>query len=205
MGSTPTLQRTRSVTPFGMRNSGRRGSRVPWVLAVAVSLALAGCPQVREPAVDFTLTDQDNIEHSLSDYLGSVVWIQFLNVTTAASQLEAEESMPFFYDELGPEGLVILAVLVGENDDDDPVGLSDCVIWANTYDLTYPVMWNSPAEGGPWADYRVARANGNYYLPLNVFVDRAGQVAYTSGPAEGYSTGGGNYGNVVRSLLAESP
>lgn len=51
-------------------------------LAVVLTLAsLSTAVNVDDPAPDFTLTDTDNQEHSLSDYAGDVVLLFFLGCT----------------------------------------------------------------------------------------------------------------------------
>jgi hypothetical protein len=103
--------------------------------------------------------------------------------------------MPRFYDRFHEDGLVILAVLVGSNEDEDPVGAIDCAAWAGRYGLEYPVLWNKSVDD-PWKMY-----NDYSFVPLNVIIDREGVIDHKSRRGEAYTPGGGGYDNRIWGLL----
>lgn len=168
---------------------------------VVATMALLGCPagppvpgtQSGNLALDFALTDAGGTVRRLSDYAGSAVWVQFINVLSPNCQIMADESVELFYTPYADEDLVILAVLVGDNADGDPVGQSDCAAWAALYGLPYPVLYNGSPDTA-WQMYNDANK-----VPLSVFVDREGVISYKL--ASAYTPGGGEFNNVILAML----
>lgn len=117
-------------------------------------------PKGREPAPDFTLPDLDGGKVTLSGLRGQVVFLNFW----ATWCLPCREEMPLMekiHRELGPEGLVVLAVNYRES--------SNTVrAFVEAHGLTFPIL----LDGGEVADrYRL------YALPVSYLIDRQGKVA----------------------------
>ena len=148
--------------------SARRLARV---LVVSALLAVAGgawaqlpAPfeilKTREPAPDFTLPDLEGRRVGLSGLLGRVVFLNFW----ATWCLPCREEMPTMekaHRELGPKGLVVLAV----NYREDPAAIRP---FLRRHALTFPVLLD---------DGEVAKRYGLFALPLTYLIDRQGRVA----------------------------
>jgi peroxiredoxin len=123
-------------------------------------------PATGMPAVDFTLTDLDGRQQSLSQYRGKVVLLNFWATWCKPCTTEMP-AMQATYDRLRDKGFVVLAV--NELEDDEKVREH-----IRTYKHTFPVLMDR--------ENRVANLYGVYGLPVSVFIDEAGIVqAYVKG------------------------
>ena len=123
-------------------------------------------PATGMPAVDFTLTDLDGRQQSLSQYRGKVVLLNFWATWCKPCTTEMP-AMQAIYDRLREKDFVVLAV--NELEDDDKVREH-----IRMYKHTFPVLMDR--------ENRVANLYGVYGLPVSVFIDEAGVVqAYVKG------------------------
>ncbi len=123
-------------------------------------------PATGMPATDFTLTDLDGHQQSLSQYRGKVVLLNFWATWCKPCTTEMP-AMQTCYDKLRDKGFVVLAV--NELEDDKKVREH-----IRMYKHTFPVLMDR--------ENRVANLYGVYGLPVSVFIDEAGIVqAYVKG------------------------
>jgi len=109
------------------------------------------------PAPEFTLVDQNGVEHSLSDYKGKAVFLNFWATWCGPCKMEMPHIQQLYeaYGENGGEDLVILAV-ANPKDEEHPY----------SQDVSRPEVEAFVAEGG-------------YTFP--VLMDAAGEVFYQYG------------------------
>jgi peroxiredoxin len=117
-------------------------------------------PAAGMTAADFTLPDLNGQGHSLSQYRGKIVLLNFWATwckpcTTEMPAMQAQ------YDKLRDHGFVVLAI--NELEDLDKVREH-----VRTYGHTFPVLLDR--------DNRVANLYGVYGLPVSVFIDQEGVV-----------------------------
>ena len=123
-------------------------------------------PATGMQAVDFTLTDLNGRQQSLSQYRGKVVLLNFWATWCKPCTTEMP-AMQACYDKLRDKGFVVLAV--NELEDDEKVREH-----IQAYKHTFPVLMDR--------ENRVANLYGVYGLPVSVFIDEAGIVqAYVKG------------------------
>ena len=147
-------------------------------LAMATALILPGAadhaawsmgervPTAGMPASDFTLTDLNGHQQSLSQQRGKIVLVNFWATWCKPCTTEMP-AMQTVYDKLRDHGFVVLAV--NELEDTQKV-----VEHIREYGHTFPVLMDR--------DNRVANQYGVYGLPVSVFIDEAGVVrAYIKG------------------------
>ncbi len=166
-------------------------------IRVFVLLLLAGCllgcpqppvvgTQKYNLAQNFTLTDAAGTAHSLSDYAGDVVWLQFLRATNCAACLPVAEDSEEFYQLRKDQGFTILTVLIGTDAD-----AAQCEIFANSHGLTFPVLYNNSPDDA-WGAY-----NDQGEIPLHLILTRDQIIWYKD---VGYSD---RISNIVHSALQE--
>lgn len=138
------------------------------------------------PAPDFTLPDMDEEKHSLSDYRGKVVMLNFWATWCPPCRREIP-SMESIFQDLGEAGFVVLAV----NEFEDPEH-----VFAYTGQLSvfpnFPILFD--------ADSAVAQAYNVKGLPTTVLIDKQGRIVYRA-------VGGRDFDHaevrkIVRELLA---
>ncbi|MBI5776365.1 MAG: TlpA family protein disulfide reductase [Nitrospirae bacterium] len=112
------------------------------------------------PAAEFTLTDLEGRQQSLSQYRGKVVLLNFWATWCKPCTTEMP-AMQTTYDRLRDKGFVVLAV--NELEDDEKVRAH-----IREYKHTFPVLMDR--------ENRVANLYGVYGLPVSVFIDEAGTV-----------------------------
>ena len=117
-------------------------------------------PAAGMPAADFTLTDLDGHQQSLSQYRGKVVLLNFWATWCKPCTTEMP-AMQACYDKLRDKGFVVLAV--NELEDDDKVREH-----IRAYKHTFPVLMDR--------DNKVANQFGVFGLPVSVFIDEKGVV-----------------------------
>ncbi|GIW54824.1 MAG: hypothetical protein KatS3mg082_1228 [Nitrospiraceae bacterium] len=129
--------------------------------AADVAWGMSGRPPVvGTPAADFSLTDLEGRTHSLSQYRGKVVLVNFWATWCKPCTTEMP-AMQATYDRLRDKGFVVLAV----NELEDEAKVRDHI---RTYGHTFPVLLDR--------DNRVANQFGVFGLPVSVFIDESGVV-----------------------------
>lgn len=132
---------------------------------VLLLLLLAGpALAAGKAAADFTLRDVANTSHTLSQYKGKVVLINFWATWCGPCQVEMPH-LEKMHKELGPKGLVVLGISADAARD-----VSKVKPLAMSKGLTYPVLLDPQTQV-------VAQYNPTKTLPYNVLVDRSGAVA----------------------------
>ena len=138
------------------------------ILAVILTLGLvitacsapATSSQVGQPAPDFQLQNLDGQSISLSDFKGKPVLINFWATWCGACVYE----MPYMqeiYDEWSGQGLMLLAINVGE-------GSSTVKEFMQSHNLSLPVLLD--ADGAVFRRYNVM------LFPTTFFIDKDGIV-----------------------------
>jgi len=144
-----------------------------YVLAAVLAFAFAGAtglPQSwsmgsRVPAVgmtvdEFRLVDLDGKTHSLSQYRGKVVLVNFWATWCKPCTTEMP-AMQASFDKLRDKGFVVLAI----NELEDDAKVRDHI---KQYGHTFPVLMDR--------DNKVANQFGVFGLPVSVFIDQQGRV-----------------------------
>ena len=134
----------------------------------------ADADQNTTPAPDFTLTDQYGNTHTLSDYKGSVVFINFWATWCPPCRAEMPDIQKLYeeYKEAGDDSVVILGVAApGLRSEKDRDGI---VSFLNENGYTYPVLMDETGE--QFLNYYV------FSYPTTFMIDRDGNVfGYVSG------------------------
>jgi peroxiredoxin len=117
-------------------------------------------PAVGTLAEDFQLSDLNGHPHSLSQYRGKIVLLNFWATWCKPCTTEMP-AMQTQYDKLRDSGFVVLAI--NELEEVDKVREH-----IKTYAHTFPVLLDT--------DNRVANLYGVYGLPVSVFIDAEGRV-----------------------------
>lgn len=134
-----------------------------WLGIVTAHLALgmgSRVPMVGSPAADFQLVDLNGQPHSLSQYRGKVVLVNFW-ATWCKPCIKEMPAMQASYDRLRDKGFLVLAV----NELEDTEKVRDHI---RTYGHTFPVLLDR--------DNKVANMYGVFGLPVSIFIDEAGTV-----------------------------
>lgn len=126
------------------------------------------------PAIDFTLKDQFGKTHSLSDYKGKTIFLNFWGTWCPPCRAEMPDIQSLYetQETEGENGVIILGIAApnysGEKDEQ---GIKD-FLEKNGY--TYPVLMDTDAE--------LFEAYGIYSFPTTYMIDRDGNVfGYASG------------------------
>ncbi|MFT4006795.1 MAG: cytochrome c biogenesis protein CcdA [Lacrimispora sp.] len=126
------------------------------------------------PAVDFTLTDQFGNTHSLSDYKGKTIFLNFWATWCPPCRAEMPDIQKIYetYDTEGDDALIVLGVAAPNyGDEKDEEGIKS-FLKENGY--TYPVLMDTNAD--------LFGAYGIYSFPTTFMIDRDGNVfGYASG------------------------
>lgn len=144
-----------------------------YVLAAVLAIAFAGAtglpqswsmgsrvPTVGTPADEFRLTDLDGKTHSLSQYRGKVVLVNFWATWCKPCTTEMP-AMQASFDRLRDKGFVVLAI----NELEDEAKVREHI---KQYGHTFPVLMDR--------DNKVANQFGVFGLPVSVFIDQQGRV-----------------------------
>jgi peroxiredoxin len=154
-------------------------------VAPTVPSALAASSKV---APAFTLRDVNNRSHSLAQYAGKVVLVNFWATWCQPCMVEMPH-LEAMYKELGPNGLVVLGISADAARDAGKV--KPLVM---TKGLTYPVLLDPQTTV-------VSAYNPSKTMPFNVVVDRDGTIASVH---SGYNPGDEvALRNEIMSLLAK--
>ena len=131
-------------------------------------------PDEPMPAVDFTLTDQYGTTHTLSDYKGKTIFLNFWATWCPPCRAEMPDIQKVYetYDTEGDDGLIVLGIAApGYGNEKDEQGIKD---FLNENGYTYPVLMDTDAE--------LFSAYGIYSYPTTFMIDRDGNVfGYASG------------------------
>lgn len=126
------------------------------------------------PAIDFSMTDQFGNTHSLSDYKGKTIFLNFWATWCGPCRAEMPDIQKVYetYGTEGDDALIVLGVAApnygGEKDED---GIKS-FLEENGY--TYPVLMDT--------DAKLFEAYGIYSYPTTFMIDRDGNVfGYASG------------------------
>ncbi len=126
------------------------------------------------PAIDFTLTDQFGKTHSLSDYKGKTIFLNFWATWCPPCRAEMPDIQKVYetYSTEGEDALIVLGVAApGYGNEKDEEGIKN-FLKENGY--TYPVLMDTDAE--------LFEAYGIYSYPTTFMIDRDGNVfGYASG------------------------
>lgn len=118
-------------------------------------------PKVGEEAPDFTTVSLDGQIVSLSDFRGQPVWINFWGAWCPPCRAEMPD-IQTAWEELEPQGLVLLAVSLG----DKP---SEAASFASKVGATFPILVD-PDRTLTSESYPI------YNFPTHIFVDEDGIV-----------------------------
>jgi peroxiredoxin len=145
-----------------------RRHRFPLALILLTATICAGCgtqPVTSGPAPDFTLESLDGDAVTLSALAGQVVVLDFW-ATWCSPCVEGLDHLQQMHERYAEEGLVVLAINVGEDRDEAAEFVAD-------HSYTFTVLLD--------ADGRVSDAYGVQAIPHTLIVDREGEVHYTPG------------------------
>jgi len=126
------------------------------------------------PAIDFTLTDQYGNEHSLADYQGKTIFLNFWATWCPPCRNEMPDIQAIYeeYDTEGEDALIVLGVAapyMGKEISEDRI-----VEFLEENGYTYPVLMD--------VDGNLFRGYGITSFPTTFMIDRDGNVfGYVSG------------------------
>lgn len=126
------------------------------------------------PAIDFTLTDQYGNTHTLSDYKGKTVFLNFWATWCPPCRAEMPDIQRIYetYSTEGDDALIVLGVAGPDQGSEKSEEEIKKFLEDNGY--TYPVLMDTTGE--QFANY------GVYSLPTTFMIDRDGNVfGYASG------------------------
>jgi len=170
------------VTPTPPAQGPRRVARVGGSLALALAIIFAAwfvadrqglgdlgqggmndnpLPKVGEMAPDFAVPDLLGQVHSLADYRGQVVWVNFWGSWCQPCRAEMPE-LQAAYETLAPEGLVFLAISQRESP-------TDAALFAARNNVRFTIL-TDPDQSLTAAAYPV----NNY--PTHILIGRDGRV-----------------------------
>jgi thiol-disulfide isomerase/thioredoxin len=144
-------------------------------------------PSERLPAPDFTLADLNKKQITLSGLKGKVVFLNFW-ATWCAPCVQEMPTMERLHQELGPKGLVVLAVNYQED-------AKDVKEFFSKHKLTFTALLDFDAN--------VAESYRTWGLPMTVIVNKRGElVGKAAGPRDWHSKEAREF---FEQLLAEQP
>ena len=112
------------------------------------------------PAQDFSLVDLDGNLHTLSEYEGQVVIVNFWATWCGPCRAEMP-ALQAIYDEYQDDGLVLLAV----NQDESPATINAFI---TEHDLTFPILLDDILQ--------ISRLYEIEAYPSTFFIDRRGRI-----------------------------
>ena len=139
--------------------TGRGGALVSRVLLAVLAFALltaaacgrsaaadpAGEERKLVPAPDFTLLDQYGAEHTLSDYQGKVVFLNFWTTWCPWCVLEMPDIEGLYHDTGENEGDVVI-LGIGAPSSYDSVGEAGIISFLQENGCTYPVLMDTTGD-----------------------------------------------------------
>lgn len=139
------------------------------LLALACAAAPASAVSVGETAPAFTLADLGGQEHSLADYRGKVVVLEWVNPNCPFSDRHArEKTMATLADRHGE--VVWLGINSTNPDHKDYLERSEHQEWADANGVDYAILYDESGE--------IGHAYGASTTPHMYIVDEQGKVAY---------------------------
>ena len=126
------------------------------------------------PALDFDLTDQYGNSHTLEDYKGKTIFLNFWATWCPPCKAEMPDIQKIYetYDTEGDEALVVLGVAAPNYGQEG--GEEDITAFLEENGYTYPVLMDT--DGELFSGY------GIYSFPTTFMIDRDGNVfGYISG------------------------
>lgn len=118
-------------------------------------------PSIGEVAPDFTVTDLNGNQRSLSEFKGQPVWIFFWGSWCPPCRAEMPD-LQMAYQELQRDGVVVLAVSL-----DEPA--SEAARFSNLNQLTFTIL-SDPARTGTHANYPI------FSFPTHIFINPDGVI-----------------------------
>ena len=126
------------------------------------------------PAIDFTLTDQYGNTHTLSDYKGKTVFLNFWATWCPPCRAEMPDIQKLYetYDTEGDDALVVLGIAApGMGSERSEEGIKD---FLNEHGYTYPVLMDTTGD--------IFMGYGVFSYPTTFMIDKDGNVfGYASG------------------------
>jgi len=120
-------------------------------------------------AIDFTLPDINGLSHTLSDYKGKLIFLNFWATWCPPCKAEMP-SMEKMYNESDKNKFVVLAVNVGESE-------GKVKKFAETHKYTFPILIDK--------DAKISLKYRAYGIPLTYVIDQKGEIiARISGARE---------------------
>lgn len=119
-------------------------------------------PKVGSVAPDFSVPDASGTMHSLSDYRGQPVWLNFWGSWCPPCKAEMPDLVAA-YNQVKPQGVVMMAISMNED-------ILDAVQFAAINEAQFPVLSDQFHEYTSPAGYGIA----NY--PTHIFIDRNGVI-----------------------------
>lgn len=140
------------------------------------------------PAPDFTLTDQFGNSHSLSDYEGKTIFLNFWATWCPPCRAEMPEIQQLYenYEREGENALIVLGVAGPEIGGEKTV--EEIAAFLEENGLTYPVLMDT--EGDLFTAYGISA------FPTTFMIDREGNVF-------GYLTGQMSY-EIMEDIVAQT-
>ena len=145
-----------------------RRHRFPLALILLAAILWSGCgtqPLTSGPAPDFTLDSLHGDAVTLSALAGQVIVLDFW-ATWCSPCVEGLDHLQQMHERYADEGLVVLAINVGEDREEAAEFVAD-------HGYTFTVLLD--------ADGRVSDAYGVQAIPHTLIVDREGEVHHTPG------------------------
>ncbi len=158
-----------------MTGKRRSLSVLAGLLVLVPTMALA-ILHVGDPAPDFTLPDTAYVNHSLSEWRGRVVLLNFWQSTCGHCRAELPR-LEVLYQDYGANGFIPVTANLQESME---------IVKAYARQATHPYLRDN---GGVWGVYRQ-----NGYIPLNYIIDPEGIIRYI---AEGFNE------NAVRQVILQ--
>ena len=126
------------------------------------------------PALDFTLTDQYGNTHTLSDYKGKTVFLNFWATWCPPCRAEMPDIQKLYetYDTEGDDALVVLGIAApGMGSERSEEGIKD---FLDEHGYTYPVLMDTTGD--------IFMGYGVFSYPTTFMIDKDGNVfGYASG------------------------
>lgn len=140
------------------------------------------------PAPEFTLTDQFGNSHSLSDYEGKTIFLNFWATWCPPCKAELPEIQQLYdnYEREGDNALIVLGVAGPEMGREGTV--EEIAAFLEENGLTYPVLMDT--EGDLFTAYGISA------FPTTFMIDREGNVF-------GYLTGQMSY-EIMEDIVAQT-
>lgn len=139
------------------------------LLALACAAAPASAVSVGEAAPAFTLTDLAGREHSLADYRGKVVVLEWVNPECPFSDRHAtEKTMTTLADQHGE--VVWLGINSTNPDHANYLEPAEHQEWADAKGVDYAILYDRTGE--------IGHAYGAATTPHMFIIDEQGKVAY---------------------------